>query len=56
VGCNGSLRAGADTGNFSIRLETTTVVKNCLKITLIAEISRIKVPKKGNLFPLPFAL
>jgi len=56
VGCNGSLRVGADTGNFSIRLETSNVVKNRLKSALVAEISRIKVPKKGNLLSLPFAL
>src|SRR5262249_40188171 len=56
MGCSGSLRAGANTGNFSVRVETTKVVKNCLKSTLITEIGRIKVPKKGNLLPLPFAL
>ena len=56
VGCNGGLRAGGDTSNFSIRVETTKVVKNCLKSTLVAEISGTKVPKKGNLLPLTVAL
>lgn len=48
VGRSGSLWAGANTGNFSVRLETSKVIKNCLKSALVAEISRIKVPKKGN--------
>jgi hypothetical protein len=48
VGTSGSLRAGADTSNLDIWSETTKMVKNCLKRTLVAEISRIKVPKKGD--------
>ena len=32
------------------------MVKNCLKSTLVAEISRIKVTKKSDLFTLPFVL
>jgi hypothetical protein len=56
VGRNGGLRTGGDASNLSLREETPKVVKNCLKSTLVAEISRIKVPKKGNLLSLPFAL
>src|SRR5262249_8183713 len=56
VGCNGSLRTCADTGNLSIRLVTPKMAKNGLKSTLITEISRIKVPKKGNPLPLFFVL
>ena len=55
AGCYGSLRAGADTGNFSIRYETAKVMKNCLKSTIVAEVTVPKVPKKGDLLPLPFA-
>ena len=56
MGCSGSLGVGADTGNFRVRLETSKVIKNCLKSTLVAKISRIKVAKKGNLLSLPLAL
>jgi hypothetical protein len=39
-------------GDFSIRLETAKVVKNCLKSTLVTEISRIKMSKKSDPVPL----
>jgi hypothetical protein len=51
MSCDGSLMASRDTCNFSIRVKATKVIKNGLKSTLIAEITRIKVTKKGN--PLP---
>jgi hypothetical protein len=55
MGRNGGLRTGGDASNLSIREETPKVVKNCLKSALISEIGGIKVPKKGNLLPHPFA-
>ena len=56
MGCNGSRRACRDADGISVRLKTTKVVENCLKSTLVAEIGRIKVPKKGNLRPLRLEL
>ena len=50
------LRAGADTHNFNIRFETSKVVKNCLKSTIVTEISRTKVSEKSDLLSLPFAV
>jgi hypothetical protein len=56
VGCKRSLRVGRDTGNLGLRLETTKVVKNCLKGTLITEVRRTKVPKKRDVSPFRLAL
>src|SRR5215831_6084459 len=56
VGRSGSLGAGTNADNFGVRLETSKVIKNRLKSALVAEISRIKVPKEGNLLALPFGL
>jgi len=56
VGRGGSLGAGTNADNFGVRLETSKVIKNRLKSALVAEISRIKVPKEGNLRSVPFEL
>src|SRR5229473_3628819 len=56
MGCNGSRRVCRDADGFSVRLKTTKVVENCWKSTLVTEIGRIKVPKKGNLRPLRLEL
>src|SRR5215813_15146153 len=56
VGRGGSLGAGTNADNFGVRLETSKVIKNRLKSALVAEVSRIKVPKEGNLVALPFGL
>ena len=56
VGPNGSLTAVGNARNFSIRSETTKVVKNCLESAFVTEISRIKVPKEGNPRSVPFEL
>jgi len=56
VGCNSSFKTSANTGDFSIRLVTAKMEQNCLKRTLVAKITRVKVAKKGDLLSLPFPL
>ena len=56
VGGGGSFRAGGDAEHFSIRLETPQVVENCLKATLVAEVSEIEMPKKRYVLWLPVAM
>src|SRR5947207_1302269 len=44
-----SIRASADTGYFSLRQQTTKMIKNRLEGGLVAQVERSKVPKKANL-------
>ena len=43
--CGDGFRHGADACNFGIRYQTTNMPQHCLKGTLVAEVSRPKVPE-----------
>jgi hypothetical protein len=45
----GGLRAGADTGNLSIRKALVEITKDCLESAFVAQVTQAKIPKKADL-------